>query len=140
MIDYQMNQFLKQIHKDYLIIYRKNNQYFVIDHFVYIFRSLFKFRYCLKNGRKVIFIEESYLNYILKKLREACVNYVIIHIHYGYDKQLEYFNKNNQYSYYYCRGKNMIKNEKRVVYLLNRLEEKNDIQLIKKVESVIQYD
>ena len=138
MIDYKMNQFLKKIHNNYLIVYKKNNQYFVIDHFVYIFKSLFHFKFMLKNGRKIILIDENYLNYLLKKLREEHVNYVIIHINYGYNTVLKYKDTNNQYKKYYQKGKSMIKNENRIDYLVKLLEERRNINLLQKIESVIQ--
>lgn len=138
MINYNMNKFLKEIHKNYLIIYKQNNQYFVVDHFVYLFKSLFQFNFLIKNNRKIILIDECYINYILKKLRENNISYVVIHINYGYDILLKYKTTNNQYKNYYQQGKNIIKNENKINYLIKLLETKRNINLLQKIESVIQ--
>lgn len=137
MLKYKMNKLIQQIHKEQFIIYCKYNQYFVIDFNIYIFKGLFQFHYCLKNGRKIIFIDENYLNYVLKKLKKNDISYVIININCGYDKILEYCSNNNQYWFYYKKGKRVVKNERKIEVLFDSLDRKRNFNLLKEVERII---
>ena len=118
MIRYKMHKFIHTIHKMQVIIYKKNKEYYVIDDDVYVLRSLFNFSYCYKNNRRIIFIDNDYVNYVLKYLKENKVSYVVININYGYDRVLEYKSTNNVYSFYYKKGKRIIRNERKVKYII----------------------
>ena len=111
-----MNKFIHIIHKMQVIVYKKNKDYYAIDNDIYILRSLLNFSYCYKNNTSVIFIDSDYINYVLKYLRDNNVSYVVININYGYDRLLEYKACDNKYSFYYNKGKRIIRNEKRVKF------------------------
>ena len=79
-----MNKFIHTIHKNQVVIYKKYNQYYVVDSDVYVLKGLINYKCCYKEGKKVIFIGNNYLNYVLKNLRDSSVGYVVIMINYGY--------------------------------------------------------
>lgn len=137
MIRYEMNKFIHVIHNYQVIIYKKCSSYYVIDNDVYIFRSVFNFKSCCKNNRKIIFIDSKYINYILRKLRESNVSYVVINENYGYDKIVEYNSLNNKYLSYYKKGKRLIKNESKINFLINNLRVKGDINLLDRIELIL---
>ena len=120
-----------------VIIYKKNMDYYAIDNDIYILRSLLNFSYCCKNNRKVIFIDSDYINYVLKYLRDYSINYVVININYGYDRVLEYKGINNRYNFYYKKGKRIVKNERKVKYIVDILNRYKDIKLLKEVDLII---
>ena len=137
MISREMNKFIHTIHKMQVIVYKKNKDYYVIDNDIYILRSLLNFSYCYKNNRSVIFIDSDYINYVLKYLRDYSINYVVININYGYDRLLEYKVINNRYNFYYKKGKRIVKNERRVKYIVDILNRYKDINLLKEVDLII---
>lgn len=137
MIKYEISHFIHIIHREQVIIYKKYNKYYVIDNDVYILRSLINYKNCYKGGRKVIFIDNNYLNYVLKKLRDGNIGYVIININYGYDRLLDYKINNSKYSYYYKKGKRLIKNEKKVKHVIDILNRTKNLELLKEVDSII---
>ena len=117
-----MNKILQDIHKDKLIFYIKHDKFYLIDESVYVLKGLLKYKYSLKNGRKVIFVDRYYLNYILKHLKNNNISYVFIQINYGYNKVLEFYNENNNYKFYYKKGRRIVKNELKISKLLDRLD------------------
>ena len=127
-----MNKILQDIHKDKLIFYIKHDKFYLIDESVYVLKGLLKYKYSLKNGRKVIFVDRYYLNYILKHLKNNNISYVFIQINYGYNKVLEFYNENNNYKFYYKKGRRIVKNELKISKLLDRLEKNNNIDNVKK--------
>lgn len=135
-----MNKFLQSIHRDQVIIYIKYENIYVIDNNVYILRSLLNFKYCNKSGRKTIFINKSYLNYVLKSLRENYISYVIIECNYGYNKLIEYNSTNNNYIIHYKKGKRLIKNEKKIEKLLFALRKNNDLNVLLNILEVVGVD
>ena len=137
MISREMNKFIHTIHKMQVIVYKKNKDYYVIDNDIYILRSLLNFSYCYKNNRSVIFIDSDYINYLLKYLRDNNVSYVVININYGYDRVLEYKGINNRYNFYYKKGKRIVKNERKVKYIVDILNRYKDIKLLKEVDLII---
>ena len=137
MISREMNKFIHTIHKMQVIVYKKNKDYYVIDNDIYILRSLLNFSYCYKNNRRVIFIDSDYINYVLKYLREYYVSYVVININYGYDRLLEYKVINNRYNFYYMKGKRIVKNERRVKYIIDMLNRTKNLELLKEVDLII---
>ena len=137
MISREMNKFIHTIHKMQVIVYKKNKDYYVIDNDIYTLRSLLNFRYCYKNNRSVIFIDSDYINYVLKYLRDYSINYVVININYGYDRVLEYKGINNRYNFYYKKGKRIVKNERKVKYIVDILNRYKDINLLKEVDLII---
>ena len=132
-----MNKFIHTIHKMQVIVYKKNKDYYVIDNDIYILRSLLNFSYCYKNNRRVIFIDSDYINYVLKYLREYYVSYVVININYGYDRLLEYKVINNRYNFYYKKGKRIVKNERRVKYIIDMLNRTKNLELLKEASLII---
>lgn len=132
-----MNKFIHTIHELEVIIYKKNKDYYIIDNDIYILRSLLNFNYCYKNNRKFIFITNKYLNFILKHLKKANISYVVIEINHGYDRLLEYKTNNNKYLFFYCKGKRIIKNERKVKYIVDILSRYKDINLLKEVKMII---
>lgn len=136
-ISRKMNNFIKNIHPKSLIIYKKNNKYYCIDYNVYVLKGALKFNYMKVNARKIIFIDKEYVNFVLKKLRELDINYVMININYGYDKIASYQANYNLYDKYYNYGKLLINREKKIKRLLEKLKEKNVIQILKQIEGVI---
>lgn len=132
-----MNKFIHTIHKMQVIVYKKNKDYYVIDNDIYILRSLLNFSYCYKNNRRVIFIDSDYINYVLKYLRDYSISYVVININYGYDRLLEYKVINNRYNFYYKKGKRIVKNERKVKYIVDILNRYKDIKLLKEVDLII---
>lgn len=100
-------------------------------------KSLLDFKYCLKHDRKVMFIDNNYLNYVLSCLRKSQVSYVVICINYGYEKSFEYKACYNQYSFYYKRGKRLIKNLQKIEFILDKLKRSKDIDLLRGVERII---
>ena len=132
-----MNKFIHTIHKMQVIVYKKNKDYYVIDNDIYILRSLLNFSYCYKNNRRVIFIDSDYINYVLKYLRDYSVSYVVININYGYDRLLEYKVINNRYNFYYKKGKRIVKNERRVKYIIDMLNRTKNLELLKEVSLII---
>lgn len=139
LISYKINKILQDIHKDKLIFYIKYNTVYVIDSSIYVLKGLLKFKYCLKNGRKVIFISNNYLNYLLKVLRDNNVSHILIRINYGYNKVFEYVAENNMYKFYYKKGKRIVKNELKIDKLLQRLETNNNLDNIKKAIKVVEF-
>ena len=137
MISHEMHKFIHTIHRTQVIVYKKNKEYYVIDDDVYVLRSLLIFSYCYKNYRKVIFIDNDYVNYVLKYLRENKVSYVVININYGYDRVLEYKVINNRYNFYYKKGKRIVKNERRVKYIIDMLNRTKNLELLKEVDLII---
>ena len=137
MISREMNKFIHTIHKMQVIVYKKNKDYYVIDNDIYTLRSLLNFRYCYKNNRKVIFIDSDYINYVLKYLRDYSISYVLININYGYNRLLEYKVINNRYNFYYKKGKRIVKNERKVKYIVDILNRYKDIKLLKEVDLII---
>lgn len=137
MISREIYKFIHTIHKFQVIIFKKNKDYYVIDDDVYVLRSLLDFSYCYKNNRKVIFIDSDYVNYVLKYLREYSVSYVVININYGYDRVLDYKSNNNRYVFFYKKGKRIIKNERKVKYIVDMLNRYKDIELLKGVDLII---
>lgn len=137
MISREMNKFIHTIHKMQVIVYKKNKDYYVIDNDIYILRSLLNFSYCYKNNRRVIFIDSDYINYVLKYLREYYVSYVVININYGYDRLLEYKVINNRYNFYYKKGKRIVKNERRVKYIIDMLNRTKNLELLKEASLII---
>ena len=137
MISREMNKFIHTIHKMQVIVYKKNKDYYVIDNDIYILRSLLKFSYCYKNNRRVIFIDSDYINYVLKYLRDYSISYVVININYGYDRLLEYKVINNRYNFYYKKGKRIVKNERRVKYIIDMLNRTKNLELLKEVSLII---
>ena len=137
MISYKMNKFLHTIHKKQIIIYKKNRDYYCVDSDVCVLVSLLKFNFCYKNNRKVIFIEDDYVNYVLKCLKEYNISYVLININYGYDRLLEYKVINNRYNFYYMKGKRIVKNERRVKYIIDMLNRTKNLELLKEVSLII---
>lgn len=135
-----MNRFLQDIHKEKIIIYIKYDNIYIVDNNVYILRSLLNFKYYNKNGRKIIFINKNYLNYVLKALRENYISYVVIDCNCGYSKLLEYNSINNHYSIYYEKGKRLIKNENKVDKLLFVLKKRNDINVLLNILEVVCVD
>lgn len=133
-----MNKFLQDIHKEKLIIYIKYNNIYVIDNNIYILRGLLNFKHYLKNGRKIIFINKHYLNYLLKSLKTNNVSYILIQINYGYNNVLFYNSLNNKYKFYYKKGKRLIKNELRIEKLLKKLETNNNLDNIKEAIKVVE--
>ena len=132
-----MNKILQDIHKDKLIFYIKHDKFYLIDESVYVLKGLLKYKYSLKNGRKVIFVDRYYLNYILKHLKNNNISYVFIQINYGYNKVLEFYNENNNYKFYYKKGRRIVKNELKISKLLDRLEKNNNIDNVKKAIKVV---
>ena len=137
MISREMNKFIHTIHKMQVIVYKKNKDYYVIDNDIYILRSLLNFSYCYKNNRRVIFIDSDYINYVLKYLRDYSISYVVININYGYDRVLEYKGINNRYNFYYMKGKRIVKNERRVKYIIDMLNRTKNLELLKEVSLII---
>lgn len=134
-----MNKILQDIHKEKLIFYLKYNNVYLIDHNVYVLKGLLKFKYCLKNGRKVIFISNNYLNYLLKDLKNNNISFVLIRINHGYYKVFEYNALDNNYKFYYRKGKRVIKNELRIDRLLKKLEENNNLDNVKEAIKVVDF-
>ena len=132
-----MNKFIHTIHKMQVIVYKKNKDYYVIDNDIYTLRSLLNFRYCYKNNRRVIFIDSDYINYVLKYLRDYSISYVVININYGYNRLLEYKVINNRYNFYYMKGKRIVKNERRVKYIIDMLNRTKNLELLKEVSLII---
>ena len=132
-----MNKFIHTIHKMQVIVYKKNKDYYVIDNDIYILRSLLNFSYCYKNNRRVIFIDSDYINYVLKYLRDYSISYVVININYGYNRLLEYKVINNRYNFYYKKGKRIVKNERRVKYIIDMLNRTKNLELLKEVSLII---
>lgn len=132
-----MNKILQDIHKDKLIFYIKHDKFYLIDESVYVLKGLLKYKYSLKNGRKVIFVDRYYLNYILKHLKNNNISYVFIQINYGYNKVLEFYNENNNYKFYYKKGRRIVKNELKISEFLDRLEKNNNIDNVKKAIKVV---
>ena len=137
MISKEMNKLIHTIHKLQVIIYKKNKEYYVIDNDVYILVSLLNFKFSYKNNRRIIFIDIDYINYLFKYLRDNNVSYVVININYGYDRLLEYKACDNKYSFYYNKGKRIIRNEKRVKYIIDMLNRTKDLNLLKEVNLII---
>ena len=137
MIKYKINKFIHTIHKNQVVIYKKYNQYYVVDSDVYILKSLINYKCCYKEGRKVIFIDDNYLNYVFKKLRDNSVGDVVININYGYDSLLEYKDSDSKYSYYYKKGKRLLKNERKVEYIIDMLNRTKNLDLLKEVNLII---
>ena len=132
-----MNKFIHTIHKMQVIVYKKKKDYYVIDNDIYILRSLLNFSYCYKNNRRVIFIDSDYINYVLKYLRDYSISYVLININYGYNRLLEYKVINNRYNFYYMKGKRIVKNERRVKYIIDMLNRTKNLELLKEVSLII---
>ena len=137
MISHEMHKFIHTIHRMQVIVYKKNKEYYVIDDDVYVLRSLLDFSYCYKNNRKVIFIDNDYVNYVIKCLKESNVSYVMININYGYDRVLEYKSINNVYGFYSKKGKRIIINERKVKYIIDILNRTKDLKLLKEVDLII---
>ena len=95
------------------------------------------FKYCLKNGRKIVFIDDNYLNYISNELKKEQISFVIININYGYENILEYNNSYNKYDIYYRKGKRLVRNYKRINLILEKLSLSKDIELLKRVEMIL---
>lgn len=131
-----MNSFLQNIHLEYLIIYRKEDNYYVIDNAVYILKAL-GFNYCLKNNRKVIFIEKNYLNYILNVLKNNNISFLLIDIGYQYNKIYQYDDLSNKYYYYKRIGKRIIKRENKINRIIDILREVDDICLLGEIEMML---
>lgn len=136
-ISVKMNNFIHGIHENTLVIYKKGNNYYSVDRDVYLYKGLFGYRYGNKNNRMIIFITEDYLNYIISNLKRNMINFVIISINRGYDNIYSYNSIDNNYYRYYMLGKRMIRNEKRIKKLIDILRFKNDIELVKRVNNLV---
>ena len=136
-ISYRMNKFIHSIHKNSVIIYKKGNNYYSIDNDIYVYKGVFDFKYSYKNSRMIIFITIEYLNYILSIFRKYNIDYCIININYGYDKLVYHQNIYNNYYKYFKKGKRIIKNEKRIDNIMYKLKNKNDINLLMRVDDYL---
>ena len=73
----------------------------------------------------------------MKYLRDNNVSYVVININYGYNRVLEYKGINNRYNFYYKKDKRIVKNERKVKYIVDILNRYKDINLLKEVDLII---
>lgn len=136
-ISNQMNKMIHSIHKNCVIIYQKNQQYYSIDQDIYVYKGVIDFNYCYKNKRMVIFVTEDYLNYILKVFREYHIHYCVIQINYGYHPVVWYHLFDNCYDRYYKKGRRKVKNEKEVEKLITILRKRKDMKLLMKVDEYL---
>ena len=73
----------------------------------------------------------------MKYLRDYSISYVVININYGYDRLLEYKVINNRYNFYYKKGKRIVKNVRRVKYIIDMLNRTKNLELLKEVSLII---
>lgn len=130
-----MNNFLQNIHLEHLIIYKKDDNFYVIDNGVYILKAI-GFNYCLKNNRRIIFIDKNYLNYIIKKLRDNNISFLLIDIGYQYNRINEYDDLNNKYKFYNKLGRRLIKREKKINKIIDMLKGIDNVLLLKEIEMI----
>ena len=136
LVSREINKFIQNLHKNMLIFYVKQNNIYVIDNSIYLLKGLLNFKYLFKSERKIIFIDKNYFNYVLDKLRDNSISYVVIEINNGYNNILQHNATNNKYNFFYKKGKRIVKNERRIEKLLSQLRYK-DVGTLLKVIKVI---
>ena len=122
---------LRTILKDTIIIYKKFDKYFIYEKDTKIINYLCKYKFLFKSLQ----IDKNYINYILKKLNDNTINYIIIDMINSNDVIYEKKFANNNYSKIFSKSKKYIKNRKKIERFNVKLKDME----VSKLESINNY-
>ena len=131
---------IRELHPDVVLIIDDYQNYYIYDRDVYIVFYLLNLTIKKYNGNVFIRNNINYLSYLVFKLNEFKISYMVLTKRFGYDVSQGKIYLNNHYQNFYVKGKLVYERTKEInkIYFklkLNILENKNKISVIKELIS-----
>ena len=135
---FKVVKLIRPLYVDAIIIIDNYDSYYIYGRDVYIVYYLLKLS--IKGTGKFKFIKNNidYLNYLIAKLKEYQINYVVLVKRWGYNVDVEGIFNCNNYNKFYIKGKLVYKRSKDVMQIrnmlrVNILDNKDKIEKIKRL-------
>lgn len=132
-------QNVKECYKEYIVMIKIGNFYYVYGRDSYIISYLFQYKMnILKNGIYSCSFPQNAINKVIAKLENVKINYLILDRRNNYKEEEKSNNKNlNTYNKCYENAKKELGRRMRIEKLYQYLLENKDNELINKIEKVI---
>ena len=135
---FKVVKLIRPLYVDSIIIIDNYDSYYIYGRDVYIVYYLLNLS--IKGSGEFKFIKNNidYLNYLIAKLKEYQINYVVLVKRWGYNVDVEEIFNSNNYNKFYIKGKLVYKRIKDVMQIrnmlrVNILDNKDKIEKIKRL-------
>ena len=134
-----MAQNIKNIHPDYMIMYKVGGFYNCYGKDAYIASYLFEYKIRLiENNITVIGFSKNAISKVIAKIEREKINYILIDTKNNYDiDSKEEFGNLNRYNYVVCKAKEVVNIRIRIEKIEKELLKKENYNKIKKIEEII---
>ncbi len=134
-----MAQNIKNIHPDYMIMYKVGSFYNCYGKDAYIASYLFEYKIRLiENNITVIGFPKNAISKVIAKIEREKINYILIDTKNNYDIDLkEEFGNLNKYNDVVCKAKEVVNIRIRIEKIEKELLKKENYNKIKKIEEII---
>lgn len=134
-----MAQNIKNIHPDYMIMYKVGSFYNCYGKDAYIASYLFEYKIRLiENNITVIGFSKNAISKVIAKIEREKINYILIDTKNNYDIDLkEEFGNLNKYNDVVCKAKEVVNIRIRIEKIEKELLKKENYNKIKKIEEII---
>ena len=134
-----MAQNIKNIHPDYMIMYKVGSFYNCYGKDAYIASYLFEYKIRLiENNITVIGFPKNAISKVIAKIEREKINYILIDTKNNYDiDSKEEFGNLNKYNDVVCKAKEVVNIRIRIEKIEKELLKKENYNKIKKIEEII---
>lgn len=134
-----MAQNIKNIHPDYMIMYKVGSFYNCYGKDAYIAAYLFEYKIRLiENNITVIGFPKNAISKVIAKIEREKINYILIDTKNNYDiDSKEEFGNLNKYNDVVCKAKEVVNIRIRIEKIEKELLKKENYNKIKKIEEII---
>ena len=129
---------IRNLHSDTVIIVDDYKNYYIYDNDVFVVYYLLNFSIKKYNGNMFIRNDLNYLHYLISKLRENNINYIVVVKRCGYNVEQQVSFDNNNYKTFWLKGRLYHKRRKVINDIVSKLKidvfkNRDKISLIRKM-------